>query len=250
MARNINDLVHDLFYGRTQYAYHSDPHDDKLKEEYTYMEIPINKSEFEIPLFALDSFNSIYSKENNTTIEAIVAFLKTVHKTPGYKTLNRNMMDVLLESLDQTLIKVSVDYNGSERPYFVTKGAVFDSHFKPLLLCSWNISRGKACNGYATCLVEYPIIRISPDCYLHQNDNMQKFICKRFINASLSTCLNLQNCTINTSLNARDRTAFKTPKVEIGEFPFTIKIVSTPSISTTNETLMNILKEHLDEIYV
>ena len=74
-----------------------------------YMEIPISGDTILMPIFAFNTFYHLVKEGRDGDIDSIVVKLDTIGKIPRYKSLDRNMRDVLLEGYPGTrLVKVKV----------------------------------------------------------------------------------------------------------------------------------------------
>lgn len=245
MARELNYTIGQVFEGRTTsrgVSYYSRgvmPIDTKR----IYMEIPINKPVFELPLFALGAFKqAIVDKKFNN--DAIIATLRTIGKVPKYKTPARYMKDLLYESYERDkLVELEVEAGSTSLFYYVTCGAIFDHHFKPLMLCSWIMERAAEEDGTFEYNPLNAILRIDPHCYLSKDNSLEKFIVNKLPTVALQTEIfrPYGNCFRNIPEGAP-------LKIEIADCPFTLKTADVPSVSTTSKRLLQVAIDHLDEI--
>ena len=227
-----------------------------------FLEIPITEDVFEIPLFAYNAFYKAATSSNADSIEAIVVKLDTRDYTSGYKSLDRALKDILLEKYDTSrLVKVSVKKGNDDVDYYGTVGAIFNSSFKPLMMCSFIMERYKPVSDDGDNVVNTtkyklirPVLRIDPEVYMSKADPMEKFIANKMIGLCIE---NLKRTPSNYYLNG-DHTAsccivtceqsHLPVKVEIDSCPFSLLTADTPSISTTNQELIKVAIDHLDEI--
>lgn len=208
-----------------------------------YMEIPI-KDSFELPVFALHAFEEYIHKTPN--MDVLVAPLYSMGAKPSYVTLTRYMKDVLLEGGGSECIELDIPGDPPLK-YYGTHGAVFDENLKPVMICSWQIERKPSTSEER--LYDYflkrPLIRISPDCFQAQSNAMEKFIAKKFPMEILSTRSVTTFSISNTPIEQRHVYHIK---IEIDESPFYLKQAEFPSVSVTDHSLLQIARDHIDEI--
>ena len=208
-----------------------------------YMEIPIGSDVFELPLFAFEDFKKMH--QNKKEGDIIVASLYSCGQTSNYKSLDSIMKDVLSTYFDKHLCKVQIP--NSPNTYYATFGAVFDENFTPLMMLSWIMERGVSEEGVIKYRYKKPLLRLNPYPCLNKEDALQKFICGRWMTTALGTRV----CTPSTYGlgNSIEPTYFSFGvKIEIDECPFVIRGTDVPSISVTNEDLLQLAADHIDEI--
>lgn len=249
MSRSLNETIRELFdAGDTTsggVTYHASTSSEEESKK-LFMEIPINKPEFELPTLAYLTLEHMLI--NNENADAIVVRLKTMGKDPYYKALNRYMMDLLINNYEQNkLVRASIQQsNNSFKKYYVTHGAVFDDNFQPLMMCSWVVQRFKEEEKTKFKLIK-PLIRIEPQCFLNKEDSMQRLIATKIPTLALSQTV--FRPYVNRSLSA----LISVPptelevKIEIDHCPFVLKRSDVPSISTTRESLLQLAIDHIDE---
>ncbi len=212
-----------------------------------FMEIPIDRPVFELPIFTL--YSLVMANEDYTEKDTIVAELYSSDRTPRYKTVGRYMQDILLKSYTMyNLIKLKVEQGDNTILYYGTYGAVFDDQFNPVMLCSWIINKYQEDDRWKFKFIQ-PVLRIDPDCYLNQTDPIRKFIAKKMLDSTLN---------VYRVSSPSPRQIYSSPfvsnnerlpvKVEICESPFIIKSTREPSISITDKELCEIARNHLEEI--
>lgn len=219
-----------------------------------YMEIPINEDTFLMPILALDTFFAIVEEGGDDRIDSIVVSLNTIGKVPRYKSLDRYMRDVLLETYkDSRLVELKVkDCEDTEIPYYATNGAIFDKDLKPLMICSYLIERfqentvnaGEPDTPVTKYRVVKPVVWVDYTPVMAKSNPMEKFIANKMI----STCLDgLYSLARNHSYRIVD-IGDKKARIEIDSCPFNIITTDIPSISTTNQKLLQIAKDHIEEL--
>lgn len=212
--------------------------------ESMFMNIPLNKSEIEIPLFAFSQF--LECIKHHPEAEALAAELYSTGHVPRYKTVDRYMRDIIRERYDyHHLVKLEVKCGEDTTLYYGTHGLVLDRRFSPMMMCSWVIHKTVTEEGWRYRLM-YPLLRIHPYCYIHQDDGMRKFIVRKMLNCSL--------IAYRVYTPAVDGELFKKPpvtrniKVEIDVSPFTLHGIDNPTIQTTNKQLLQVARNHIEEV--
>ena len=230
MARTLNGTLENLFRG-FNYARCYPDIGQSLNPTVKYMEIPISENRFEVPIFAMDGFNKAI--RSNRNIEALTVILNSTGYHSGYVTLDRNMIDVLLERFSRSrLALVNVKDKNNVLTYYGTQGAIFDKDLNPVMMCSFLMEKNQ--EGNYRCV--RPILRIKPQVYMNKANPMERYI----VNKIAPTCL-------SNSVLANGTTR-SVPKVEIDECPFVIRTSDVPNASTTNKELLQIAINHVDEI--
>ena len=220
------------------YSYNSgiyqEPH--VLHPNCKLMEIPVNQYRFELPIMAIKGFSKISPSHN---IDAIIVKLESGKYVPRYKTINRYMEDVLICNYTNKLIRLEVGNEDAKLIYYGTHGALFDSEFKPLLMCSWIVETiVQPGLEHPTYKFIQPILRIDPQCFLNMSNPMEKFIAKKMPNLALST-----RVSYGHNLEA------KFIKVEISSSPFVVRPVTPPSASVSNTFILSAALNHMNDFY-
>jgi hypothetical protein len=252
MARNLENAIENVFRG---FGTHTGgcywyAHRDEISGNKKYLEIPINEDVFEIPVFALNAFVILTTDNRDLYTNVVTAMLYTLNREPRYKSLDRYMRDIILEQFTSSrLVKCEVKQGTENILYYATHGAVFDKHFNPMMMCSWLIKK----IGQNDITRKYrfikPILRINPDCYISQADPMQRWIAKKAAVVGLSMHLGRPfNYDLTTAFENAPTSDILDLTVEICKCPFKIKTADIPSISTTNEDLLQIAIDHIEEI--
>lgn len=209
-----------------------------------YMEIPIGSDVFELPLFAFEDFKKMH--QNKKIGDVIVASLFSCGQTSNYKSLDAIMKDVLSTYFDRHLCKVQIP--SSPNVYYATFGAVFDENFTPLMMLSWIMEREINEEGVIKYHYKKPLLRLNPYPYLNKEDALQKFICGRWMTTALGEAVCAPTFYGCSSFLERHGYLRFNLKIEIDECPFVIRGTDVPSISVTNEDLLQLATDHIDEI--
>ena len=213
-----------------------------------YMEIPISADVFELPLLAFNDFVKIHQQRKESNM--IVAQLYSCGQTSTYKSMGSIMKDVLSTYFDRHLSKIEIA--GTNNIYYATFGTVFDETLRPLMMLSWIMEKKADGEGAIKYHYKRPLLRLNPYPCIKKEDNVQRFLANRMLTTSLGTIIYtpyFRNCSgfIEQSHAYSIRDGFHM-KVEIDECPFVIRSTDVPSISVTNEDLLQLAADHIDEI--
>jgi hypothetical protein len=187
-----------------------------------FMEIPSINEFHEVPVLVFNQF------PNRPLIRSNIPYvirLQAKGSVPPFKTLNRNMVDILRHNPEFSGGLVTIDVPGNDSSsniYYVANGIILSQQFKPLMLASWGLGSS-----------ETPILRIDPEVFIHQEDAMQRFIVKKILPCFLSSDFSEGS-----------------PKAIIEECPFNIRRVQFPDGSTSEEELRQIVADHVDDIVI
>lgn len=225
------------------YSYRSS-HD--VPEEYVryitkFIEVPFSER-FEIPVCLLCDFTDrdnrrIIGQEGVTLVKP----LRTGNIQSRYKSLERAMQDALTIPF-QDYLWASLVKEGTETIlYYVTHGMILNKDLYPIMMASWEME--------CTDKFRYvrPILRISPECFINTTGAMEKLIVRKILPVALQGEVESyfggseESCIEADSLR-------RSIKVEIGDVPFCIKGVDTPSISTSNKALLQVGLDNLEEL--
>ena len=210
-----------------------------------YMEIPIDSDVFELPLLAFDDFRMMY--QNRKESDMIVACLYSCGQKSQYRSFDSIIKDVLSARFDRHLCRVEIA--NSPFVYYATFGAIFDMNFTPLMMMSWIMERKANTEGVVKCHYKKPLLRLNPYPCLNKEDALQKFICGRLMTTTLGQTIHAPSFYgCDSFIEQSDYLSFNHVRVEIDECPFTIKSTDVPSISVTNEDLLQLAEDHIDEI--
>ena len=247
---SLNTVIEAIFGDNDRYSqirrqyYFRNTHDNPTTAK-KYMEIPINSDVFELPLLAFDAFKSMHQKGEES--DMIVASLYSCGQTSNYKSLDNIMKDVLSTHFDKHLCKVQIP--NSPNTYYATFGAVFDENFTPLMMLSWIMERKANAEGIIKYHYKKPLLRLNPYPCLNKEDALQKFICGRMMTTTLGATIYIPSTYgYSDFIGSAVYLSFNNVKIEIDECPFVIRGTDVPSISVTNEDLLQLAADHIDEI--
>lgn len=216
-----------------------------------FMIVPINEDTFEIPTFLLNKFINIVNIDYENNVDAIVVDLNYLYQRSGYKSIDSCIRKVVSTSFEKArLIKIA-DVGDHFKSYYGTQGAIFNSDFSPLMMMSWIMKKVPKEDDSSSFEYKFykPILRVSPEVFINKDDSVQRYI----INKVVSGVLNI-DCIACPHIYSSDRFnidsmchSFKA-KVEIEHCPFVFKKTDIPSISTTDEELLNTVINNIDEV--
>ena len=212
-----------------------------------YMEIPISHT-FEVPMFLLKGFSDAVGRKLDIGKDCIAVRIMTKEHESRYSSLERIMQDILLEPYNGSwLVKVSVKAGNAIDKYYCTHGAIFNENFSPLMLCSWQLTRGWLTPNDPKYWFTKPVIWIHPSVYTNRATKMNKFIADKVVTHLLQTGITHPRlCDVGGSFMRTSSDCL--PKVVIDEFPFVLRDAEVPSISTTNEQLLQLALDHVEEV--
>lgn len=252
MASNLDRTMRHIFsFGGDWERSFANPA-NSINSRSAYMEVTIDSPTFELPIFMANVFSPpdrrwLYSSEQLENYlkdgkGTIVAKLNTENRYCNYSSFAAIMKEVLEESFSRSrLVRVVTKQGENLFEYYATLGAIFDSNFDPVLLCTWTIERYED-DGTFKCRLIQPIVRINPECFINRSNPIERFISGKFAQTALSiTCNPPRTLTNGKKYNNK-------VLVEINKIPFKIKHADIPSISTTNEELIQLVKDNIDDI--
>lgn len=212
-----------------------------------YLIIPSAGATVEIPLFVLQEYAEIIRTK---TPDCISVELRCSNHTSPYTTFDRIIKDVLLDNFHtHGLVKLLGKDGSTQHTYYGTKSALFSETLEPFMMCTWLLETKQTKNTqtpvFKTCLLK-PIIRVSPSFFLAKPDNVGRFILKKMIPLLLKRNVYYPNY-YNSILSNIPNNSY-TPRLIIEKIPFELKQVDIPSISTTNESLLNLVQSNIEDM--
>jgi len=115
-------------------------------------------------------------------------------------------------------------------------------------MLSWIMERRVNEEGAIKYRYKKPLLRLNPYPCLNKEDALQKFICGRWMTAVLGATVDTPSTYGLREVIEPGCSRFEHVKIEIDECPFAIKSTDVPSISVTNEDLLQLAADHIDEI--
>lgn len=220
--------------------------DDKSK----YMVIPIDKEIIEVPVFALYAFDKGNSNPS-ALFDEIVIKLNYVGVNNYYKTIDAEMRDKLTNAYSCSRLTRLPKVGDPERTYYITQGAIFDDDFNPIMMLTWEICRKPRKDSLLSFdyMFMKPILRIIPEVIINKSNALERYIVNKIMPNVLSIS-DLRRPYIDSPFFSVSNVSHRVhkPKVVIEKIPFEIKKVDVPSVSTTNEELMKVALDNLEEL--
>lgn len=251
MARSVSSIVDSIFSTTDSYNHCYRRYDRRtgnpIQSDTKYMIIPIGDGTFEVPIFAFEEFcQAVLDPEaREHPSDALVVQLNYKESQSRYTSLNAVMGDVLNERFyDSRLCKITITKLATT--YYGTYGALFNEEFKPIMMCSWLMEKCINPDNHVEYRFIKPIVRVEPYCFMNKGDILERFICNKFVTTVLEGLYHIppsrrRYLGITSSNNYH-------PKIEIDECPFTISGADSPSVSTTNRELLQLARNHINEI--
>lgn len=216
-----------------------------------FMIVPINEDTFEIPTFLLNKFINIVDKDYENNVDAIIVDLNYLYQKSSYKSIDSCIREVISTNFERArLIKIA-DVGDHFKSYYGTQGAIFNSDFSPLMMMSWIMK--KVPKEDDSSFFEYkfykPILRVSPEVFINKDDSVQRYIINKIVSEVLNIgCIACPHIYSSDRFNINSMSHSFKAKVEIEPCPFVFKKTDIPSISTTDEELLNTVINNIDEV--
>lgn len=221
----------------------------RYTDKSSYMVIPISSENIEIPIMAL-SMSTIESQiKAQGDIDAIVVNLNNIGGYTMYKSVSaaiRNVFSTLYRNM--CLMRI-MSVGDPKKTYYGTYGAIFDENFKPVVMLSWEMKRIHQDDENTPIKFKFirPILRVAPEVLINKSNVIERFIINQIIPTSLTLNYISSPSIFRTTIyeeNDRDEKV----KVIIEDIPFIVKEADVPSVSTTNEELLDIASNYIDEV--
>lgn len=238
---NINTVIRKIFYGYSS-SYHLSCHSYNFAIPYKYMTISFDKEETLIPSFVYSLVNSVFIKNKEKDLRKcrIVIGLKDGNRTCSYVGFGKIMETILLSDFSACkLVKIIGKKKDSQVIYYGTNGALFDEDFNPLMVSCWKV-KTELKDGKYDIVSKSPIVWVSPSIWQGTNDNVQRMIMKKFVPALFETEVSW--------VHYDPYKPYYSINLVIGECPFNVSKVNTPSVQTTDEELKSIVIDNIDDI--
>lgn len=223
------------------------------EREYLYLMVPVKGKSVEIPVFLGNEYiNLIEHHEPDDIPDYMAVRLESKAKQSRYSTFDRVIRSVLNENYTDSKL---VRFTGKEEEgnvYYGTKSALFDKDFNPLMLCTWQIKvENVAHTGDIPIfkrIFKKPILRIAPQFYTGKYDSVGRFVCKKMLTTLLDMSVYPPKAYYYSTKFKYTSASNCHPKVVIDSFPFEIRKVSCPSISTTSQELRKVVLDNLEDV--
>lgn len=243
MAYRLEDVISDIY--STKSTHHFPNVEAAHVTPTKYMDIPISGDTFELPVFAFPRFVDAVANYS----DILVAQLYSCGQKSYYKSLDTIMKEVLLTDFYYNTPLIKVEVAESSNIYYATLGAVFNADLQPLMMMSWIIGRRQNDAGNTEYYYIKPLLRLSPGPYIAKEDALQRFIGNKLLTKALEAHICVPNGRgYRGILEQSDTYSSDKVRIVIDDIPFTARSTDVPSISVTNESLLQLAADHIDEI--
>lgn len=217
-----------------------------------YLIVPCAGDKKEIPVFILEQYlEHLVGKTIDDEPDYISVALECQDYRSSYSTFNYIIRDTLSDCyVKHKLVPLQGKDGDTVHNYWGTKVTLFSDDLKPLMMCTWLLEKRQVENSRGGVFKNYmvkPLIRISPDFFLAKQDNVSRFILKNMIPKLLQRGIDVPSLYGTNCVRSLTPPLY-TPTVIIEDIPFQLKRVSRPSISTTNESLLQLALDNLDDL--
>ena len=218
----------------------------------SYMLIPVTGDSIEIPTMAMYSLptleNKILQKE---PIDALVVNLNNNGGYSSFKSASASIRDAFTVLYKAAHLRKLVTVGDPEKTYYGTYGAIFDENFKPIVTLSWELEKIYRDDEQVPFRYKFirPILRVAPEVFINKSNTIERFIINQIIPTALSiNYLSSPSCHRSVIYESNSTNCNTKVKVLVEKIPFIIKETDVPSISTTNEELLDTAMNYIDEI--
>lgn len=213
------------------------------------MIIPVNKEVFEIPTFILSQLSYCLFKIED--VEAFVLTLGSKGRQTSYKSLDAGVREALSSQYNIYGLRQITPACAPYKIYYGTNGAIFDENLQPVMMLSWQIEKISPEKGGERMQYKFlrPLLRVDPAVFIRKGNALERYVAGKMISTALSVPL-LSHPYIGVNrycAGYHDDRRFL-PKVEIDKSPFLFRQPDIPSISTTNESLLNVVLDNIEEV--
>lgn len=214
--------------------------------------VPVSFNDtFELPIFLLNDFMP-YQFMSRREDFAFAVTLKSNPKMSRYKSLDAVMRNTLSASFATKKLQCIVeDAHDSSQNYYATQGTIFDYAFNPIMMLLWQVKAEIGEDNNLKFKFIKPILKVAPHVLTEKADSVQRYIINKIIPAALEiTWVHKPICLLHNDIVDTDCENHCSVKVEIDKMPFLFRETDTPSVSTTNEMLLDIALNHVEEAVV
>lgn len=248
--RSLDSILRDVFSSTGRGHYVSD-FAQQGRDKTVPMVVSLSGDRFELPIFTLPTFESLPAPFESSPIDALVVELNWGMALTHYKTASACVRDVLTTSFHNNRLMRFFPMKQEGCFYYGTRGAIFDNNYLPLMVASWVIHRVRDSTNQGKTRFQFfqPVLRVSPRVFIYRDDSLKNFIVNQIIPSALTTRAYPPDVYNDFGLFQGSCSDAQEVKVVIEDFPFSIKsITDPPSISTTNDELLKVALDNLDDI--
>ena len=217
----------------------------------SYMLIAVTGDNIEIPTMAMYSLYKVADKiTNKKPIDTIVINLENTGGFTTYKSVDACFRDAFRVSYQNDRLRKLITVGNPEKTYYGTYGAIFDENFKPVVMLSWELKKIYRDNGQDSFKYKFirPILRVAPEVFINKSNTVERFIINKLIPTTLSLTRIYSPIYRSKIYDTNNDDCNLKAKVLVEDCPFVIKETDVPSISTTNEELLDTVLNYIDEV--
>lgn len=221
----------------------------RYTDKSSYMVIPISSENIEIPIMALYMSTIENQIKARGDLDAIVVNLDNIGGYTMYKSASAAIRDVFNTLYRNVHLRRIMSVGDPEKTYYGTYGAIFDENFKPVVMLSWEMKKIFQDDENTPIKFKFirPILRVAPEVLINKSNVIERFIINQIIPTSLTLNYISSPSPFGVTIyegNDRDEKI----KVIIEDIPFVVREADIPSVSTTNEELLDIASNYIDEM--
>lgn len=220
-----------------------------IRQDIAYMTVPLSSDLMEVPSLALPTFGtSLPLRKCVDYPEELAIALTCKGARTTYKSMEAVVRDAFIARYNtHHLIKIP-EAKDTTQKYYITQGAIFDEDFNPMAMVTWEIQKVYSDNAAFRLRFIRPILRVRPEIIINRSNSIERFIVNKLMTNALSLYrIDIPSINGNNLFEDQYGQQFKA-KVIIDKIPFPVKKVDVPSISTTNEELLNVALDNIDEL--
>ncbi len=224
------------------YRFH---HSIRANGNSSYMVVPVSGNVIEVPVFALRDFMEYVTQKGS--LEELVVCLRDTEFITTYASMPGKIQDALSLPYStarcfrtERMLKIITGASPTDY-YYGAQGMLLNHDFFPVMMMSWVLEKVEEGTDTKYRLTR-PILRIAPE-VINKSDALRRYIVNKIIPTSLESTIRSPRM-----LGLKAEQSCMRVKVEIDQNPFPVRRTAVPSISTTNQELLDIALENLDEI--
>lgn len=219
-----------------------------------FLVLPINKESIEVPLFAINSSSFEYGSLQQFLLKKESSELRIALYWNGLISKMQTIESTMKAAMPghfQTCRLVKFKDPKTEQIYYISRMALFDKDFNPLIMGTWQFERHiKETEEEQSILfnVKAPLLHISPEIYtLKPSNTICSTIIKRLIKGSLETQISASFPVPNFNCKARSYPI----QVIIGTFDSFCKMhePTPPSVLIKTKDMLEVVRAHENELY-
>lgn len=210
-----------------------------------YLVLPI-KDSFDLPAFALNALKP--------DIDYLAVNLQDIGADTSYKSLDAATRDILTINFKRNRL-IKLPTKAGEPAYYGTYGAIFNKDFVPIVMVLWKMQRkavSKEDKEDYPYTYEYkfvqPILRVNPIVFINRSNSVERYIINKLLSSAVQNYNIDRPRGLGVFIDDTSQYNIFRLKVEIENFSFFIlKKPDVPSISTTNEELLKVVLDNIEE---